>query len=288
MFEYVDKAHTFEFMPRYFLEISYNGGNFHGWQRQKNAMTVQERIEEVLSTIIRADVVVVGQGRTDTGVHASQFFLHFDIPSAPLPETPLALRTEKTSAQQEHLDSASIVSNLVFKANTMLGRDIAILDLYRVSDDAHARFDAKSRSYEYKVHHIKDPFLNGLSMYLSQEVDLDEMQKAASLLFGISNFKSFSKIGGSNKSDICKIEEAYFEPLQNGFVFKITADRFLRNMVRAIMGTLLDIGKGKMPAEGIIAVAKDKNRSSAGFSVPAHGLYLRKVVYPYQLKPVQN
>jgi len=241
---------------RYFLELSYDGTPYHGWQRQPNAISVQEVLENSLSTLLRTKVNIVGAGRTDTGVHAKQIMAHFDSEIA--------------------LDCVL----LKYKLNSILPPEIAIQKLYLVVKDAHARFDAVSRSYEYVISLSKNPFSINSAYYVKRELDIDLMNEAAKLLLNYTNFKCFSKSKTDVKTYNCTITEAIWERYENKMVFKISANRFLRNMVRAIVGTLLEIGEHKLNLDDLKNIIKSENRSEAGYSVPAHGLYLTKVKYP--------
>ncbi|MCX2679725.1 tRNA pseudouridine(38-40) synthase TruA [Galbibacter sp. EGI 63066] len=241
---------------RYFLELSYQGKNYHGWQIQPNAISVQEVIEEAISTLLREKTPIVGAGRTDTGVHAKQMFAHFDV------ET-----TIKTQS-------------LIYKLNSLLPTDIAIKNIFLTTDDAHARFDAVKRSYEYWVVQEKNPFMQDYAHYVRAELELDKMNGAAEALLQYSDFQCFSKSNTDVKTYICKLEKAIWVQEENRLAFHISADRFLRNMVRAIVGTLLDVGMGKSSLEDVKNILESKNRSNAGASVPAHGLYLTEVLYP--------
>jgi len=244
---------------RYFLEISYNGTSYHGWQVQENAHAVQHEIDKALSSLFKGNKIeTLGCGRTDTGVHAKQFFLHLDLEKNPYES-----------------------NDFVFKLNRILPRDIAVHAVYDVADDAHARFDATSRSYEYHIHFKKDPFRENRSCFLYYRVDVDLMNEAAALLKTFSDFSSFCKLHTDAKTMICKISKAEWIKTSNGIVFQITSDRFLRNMVRAIVGTLLQVGKGVITVEEFCEIIEKKNRSEAGESMPACGLYLTEVTYPY-------
>lgn len=243
---------------RYFIELAYNGGRFHGWQIQPNAVTVQEVLEKALSTIMREKTETTGCGRTDTGVHATLFFAHFDSSSV-LPLTP------------------SFLTGI----NAVLPADIAIRRVLPVAYNAHARFDAVSRSYEYHIHHRKDPFLNGFSWFFPYELDIAAMNKAAAIIPGYTDFSCFSKSNTQVFTNNCKVTTSLWRATDHGMVFHITADRFLRNMVRAIVGTLIAVGKGTIKADDVHAVIQSKNRSQAGASVPACGLYLTDIKYPY-------
>ena len=243
---------------RYFLELAYHGTAYHGWQRQPNAVTVQEKVEEALSIISRQTVEVVGAGRTDTGVHARQLFAHFDVDDQVGPD-------------------------FVFKMNSILPKDIAVKAVWEVQPEAHARFDALSRSYQYHVVRQKDPFSLGSAYFVKRELKVEKMNEAAEILLEYTDFQCFSRSRTDVKTYNCKIVHAFWEEQENILIFHIRADRFLRNMVRAIVGTLLDIGMGKMEIKGLRRVIESKSRSEAGASVPAHGLYLSKVEYPEDL-----
>ena len=245
---------------RYFITFAYKGTAYHGWQRQPNAVSVQEILESCLSQLLRTAVTVMGAGRTDTGVHAKQMVAHFDI--------------------RQPIDEAQCV----FRLNSFLPKDIAVETIRLVRDQAHARFDATSRTYQYYIHLRKNPFLENASYALRDQVSVEDMNAAAKLLLNYTNFKCFSKTGSDVKTYTCKLTEAHWEQIDtHQYRFCITADRFLRNMVRAVVGTLLDIGNGKHDISYIHEVIKAENRSKAGFSVPAHGLYLTKVVYPVSI-----
>jgi tRNA pseudouridine38-40 synthase len=241
---------------RYFIEFAYNGKNYHGWQSQPNSITVQETINKALSVLLRQQIDVVGAGRTDTGVHAALMYAHFDYPE---------------------IDNDLLVQKL----NSFLPKDIVVYRFIPVDDEAHARFDATSRTYEYHIHTFKDAFIHEGSWYNFHHLDVDKMNEAAKILLQYKDFKCFSKTHTDVKTFNCDITEAYWKKNGNRLVFTITADRFLRNMVRAIVGTLVEIGTGKITVEDLHIIIKSRDRSRAGFSVPAHGLYLTKVIYPY-------
>ncbi|MCK8521717.1 tRNA pseudouridine(38-40) synthase TruA [Aquimarina sp. D1M17] len=241
---------------RYFLELSYKGTPYHGWQRQPNAISVQEVVENSLSTLLREELAVVGAGRTDTGVHAKQIMAHFDF--------------------EKRIDC----SQLTYKLNSILPPEVAVKNVRRVRPETHARFDALSRSYEYYVVTAKDPFSLDQAYYYKKTLDLDQMNEAAKLLLNYTNFKCFSKSKTDVKTYNCTITNAMWEEIENGFVFKISANRFLRNMVRAIVGTLIEIGEHKLTKEDIQRIVESEDRGEAGYSVPAHGLYLTQVEYP--------
>ncbi|MBT8319896.1 MAG: tRNA pseudouridine(38-40) synthase TruA [Gramella sp.] len=241
---------------RYFIELSYFGKAYHGWQVQPDSITVQEILEKNLSKVLRSQIEIVGAGRTDAGVHARQMFAHFD--------------------SQELINTAL----LKYKLNSMTPKDLAISRIFQVKEDAHARFDAVSRSYEYHIVQRKDPFSKDQAWFLKHDLDIEKMNKAASALFDYTNFKCFSKSRTDVRTYNCRIDHACWELENNKLVFHITADRFLRNMVRAIVGTLLEIGQNKYPVSHIHQVIESEDRGKAGTSVPAHGLYLTRIEYP--------
>jgi len=248
-------------MQRYFLQLSYKGTAYHGWQVQNNAVTVQQVINEKLSLILRAEIIVVGAGRTDTGVHAEFFMLHFDV--------------------QNKIPDANL---FIDKLNKVLPNDITVYHLHEVSPDANTRFDALSRTYEYRITTWKNPFLDKLAWYYRMNLDIELMNEAANILFDYEDFTSFSKTGTQVKTNNCKIYEAvWFKTDNNLLVFRIKADRFLRNMVRAITGTLMDVGLKKLSIADFRKIIESKNRSNAGFSVPAHGLFLTDIEYSDRL-----
>ena len=240
---------------RYFLELAYQGKAYHGWQRQPNAVSVQEVIENALFTLMQRSVEILGAGRTDAGVHAKQLFAHFD-------------------------SVKELGEDFIFKLNSLLPQDIAISGLHKVTPQAHARFDAVGRSYEYHVIQKKDPFAFDAAHLVKRELDVDAMNKAAEILLEYRNFKCFSRSRTDVRTYNCKIEHAYWQRDDNRLIFHIKADRFLRNMVRAIVGTLLEVGLEKMKVEKLHEIIRSESRSEAGASVPAKGLYLTKVEYP--------
>lgn len=247
-------------LQRYFLQMSYMGTRYHGWQIQPNAVSVQEVMEKALSTLLREEISVVGAGRTDTGVHASFFVLHFD--------------TENENAEN---------MNLVYKLNRFLPADIAVQSLWKVKSAAHARFGALSRTYKYFISTQKDPFAIETAYLFTSTLDVAKMNKAARLLFNYSDFTSFSRLHSDVKTNNCKIHHAAWEKLGTQLVFTIKADRFLRNMVRAIVGTLLEVGKGKLSVYDFKKVIEVKDRNAAGASAPAQGLFLADIEYPEEI-----
>ncbi|WP_375236244.1 tRNA pseudouridine(38-40) synthase TruA [Winogradskyella sp.] len=245
---------------RYFIQLSYNGSAYHGWQIQPNAVTVQETIQDALSKLLNTNISITGAGRTDTGVHAFQMFAHFDV--------------------DETLDT----ENLTFKLNSFLPKDIAIQSIFQVNADAHSRFHAIKRSYDYKISLKKNVFLFDYTHYVHQKLDVDKMNEAAYILLEYTNFQCFSKSNTDVKTYNCKIEQAQWKQEGNLLIFTICADRFLRNMVRAIVGTLLNIGLSKIAVSDMHKILASKDRSKAGFSVPSKGLYLTEVLYPDNIK----
>lgn len=243
---------------RYFIKLSYKGTKYHGWQIQPNSSTIQEILNQDLSLILKEKIEVTGAGRTDTGVHARIYYAHFD-----------------SSVNDLNADR-----NLVFRINGKLPKDIAIQQILKVKPDAHSRFDALSRTYEYHITRIKDPFLTDFAYYLYGDLNFQDMREAASHLTNVSDFTSFSKVDTDVKTNICKVTRAVWTIDKDRMIFSITADRFLRDMVRAIVGTLLDIGFGKIGFDDFVEIIEKKNRSAAGNSVPAKGLFLTDIQYP--------
>lgn len=242
---------------RYFIELAYKGTNYHGWQYQPDADSVQETLNKALSLLLKSDIDIVGAGRTDTGVHAKQMYAHFDF--------------------EREIDA----SQLVHKLNSFLPKDIAIFNILKVSDEAHARFDATKRTYEYYIHTTKDVFENEGSYQFQLPLDIDKMNEACQILFKHNDFECFSKVNTDVNTFNCVIFEANWKQNGSKLVFTISADRFLRNMVRAIVGTMINIGTGKISLADFEKIIDSKDRSKAGFSVPAHGLYLTKIEYEY-------
>lgn len=245
-------------MNRYFLEFAYNGKAYNGWQSQPNAIGVQQKIEEALFTLFRENISLTGAGRTDTGVHAAQMFAHFDT------AFPLFSGSEKW----------------LYKLNRILPDDIGIYRIIPVNSDAHARFHAISRTYQYHFITRKDPFYADTAWLLYREPDWKRMAEAASFLTGYSDFEAFSKSHAGHKTSLCRVTEAQFVFSPHHIVFQITADRFLRNMVRAIVGTLVEIGNGQRSLESIREIMESRDRKKAGASAPAHGLTLFRIQYP--------
>lgn len=241
---------------RYFIHMAYNGTRYCGWQIQPNALSVQGELNDALSRILGENIETVGAGRTDSGVHASCFFAHFD--------------TEKTLNLQD----------VVYKLNRILSRDIVIYNVFPVADDLHARFSALSRTYTYTITKVKNPFAIETELYIPQKINVDEMNAACALLIGTHDFTSFSKFHTDVKNNICTITKAQWEENDRQIIFTITANRFLRNMVRSIVGTLLDVGQKKITVEQFADIVESKNRQNAGQSISACGLSLCDIEYP--------
>ena len=242
---------------RYFIEIAYKGTDFHGWQQQPNAMSVQEHIQKGLSKILGTNTTIVGAGRTDTGVHANQMYAHFDT--------------------QKELNK----KDFAYRLNSVIPESIFIKQILKVSATAHARFDAISRSYEYHIHLANNPFLlETTQQFYQKKFNIDKMNQAAKILLDHTNFKAFSKSRTDVKTYECNLTTAKWEQKEEQLVFYITANRFLRNMVRAIVGTLLEVGEGKLSIPQFKKVIQEQKRSKAGVSVPAKGLFLTDIKYP--------
>ena len=247
---------------RYFIHLAYNGTNYCGWQTQPELPTVQLTLEQALTMLLRHPIAIVGCGRTDTGVHASDFYAHFDYPD----------NTEATP-----LDTGQ----LTFKLNSFLPADIAIFSIFPVKDNAHARFDATARTYQYHVSDRRLPFCQGLYSRIYFHPDIDLMNRAAEILMEYDDFTSFAKLHTQVKTNICHLTHARWETVDEQWVFTIRSNRFLRNMVRSVTGTLLDVGRGKLSLDGLRHIIESKNRCSAGVSMPPQGLFLTKVEYPW-------
>jgi tRNA pseudouridine38-40 synthase len=241
---------------RYFIAFSYFGKSYHGWQNQPNAITVQEVLEDALSKLLRSAIVVVGAGRTDAGVHAKTMMAHFDF--------------------EKEID----LQDLVFRTNAFLPDDIAVTEIFPVHEEAHARFDATERTYEYWITQKKNPFYYDRAHYVKQALAIDKMNSAAQLLLEHQDFECFSKSNTDVRTYVCDVRKAIWTQENDILVFTISADRFLRNMVRAIVGTLLNVGYGKWSLDDVQGILKSKDRTKAGASVPAKGLYLTNIDYP--------
>ena len=243
---------------RYFIDISYDGSNYHGWQIQPNADTVQHQINLAFSTILNEEINVLGAGRTDTGVHAKKMIAHFD--------------TNQT------IDFVKFK----YRINGFLKNDISLNDIYKVKEDAHARFSAISRTYEYRVSRTKNPFSVN-SYFLLRDLDFQSMKKACKFLHGNHDYTSFAKLHSENYTNNCEVYIANWKEDENFLIFTIKANRFLRNMVRAIVGTLIEIGEGKISFSDIETILMSKDRAKAGYSVPANGLSLIDIEYPKEI-----
>lgn len=243
-------------MYRYFIKLAYDGSDFHGWQMQENAHSVQSELTDKLVLMLKEDLHIVGCGRTDTGVHARVFYAHIDINS-----------------------KIENIVDFVYKLNSFLPKSIAVYDLYLVDNDMHARFSAKSRTYKYHISTRKNPFKEVFSYQFFPKLDVYSMNMAAKLLLQYTDFTSFSKLHTQTATNNCNISHAKWEETDDMLVFTISADRFLRNMVRAIVGTLIEVGKGKMSIDDFKRVIESKDRGEAGFSAPAKGLFLHNVIY---------
>lgn len=240
---------------RYFIELSYNGKKYHGWQIQPDVISIQEKLNFTVSTVLQEKIEVVGAGRTDTGVHAAQMFAHFDTKN-------------------------ELKGDITYKLNSLLPHDIIVHEVFSVDTEKHARFNAISRSYEYRIWLGRNPFLLDFSWQLhSQNLNVDLMNAAAKLLLEYTDFQTFSKVKTDVHTYNCDITEAIWKQNGKELVFHITANRFLRNMVRAIVGTLVDVGLGKITKDDFRKIIESKNRSNAGLSVPAKGLFLTNINY---------
>ncbi len=240
---------------RYFIEFSYNGKKYFGYQIQPNEITVQEELEKALSTILRHEIKTAGAGRTDTGVHAKKMFAHFDF-------------------------EADLNENLPYQLNSFLPPDIAVKRIFKVKDDFHARFDATFRTYEYYISMEKNPFTRDSAWQMwKRNLDVEKMNEACKILLEYEDFTSFAKLHTDNKTNFCKIYKAEWEENGTELKFSVSADRFLRNMVRAIVGTMVEIGSGKIQPEDLRRIIEEKNRNAAGTSAPAQGLFLVDVGY---------
>jgi len=242
-------------VARYFIKLCYRGTNYCGWQKQKNDITVQQVLEQSLSIVLRKTINIIGCGRTDTGVHAREFYAHFDV-------------------------DKDLPKNFVYSLNSILPTDISILSAIPVIDTAHARYDVIERTYKYYIINYKNPFYGDYVWYINRDIDVEKMNNAASRILNYNDFKCFCKKGSNNKTTICNIKEAVCYKENEYIIFSITADRFLRNMVRAIVGTIAEVGLGKITIDEFENIIKYGDRSDAKTSAPASGLFLEKVIYP--------
>jgi len=248
---------------RYFIFISFKGSSYHGWQVQPNSVTVQKVIEDTLSTILGESIITTGAGRTDTGVHALVFCAHFD--------------SEKPDLAEK--------KNILFRLNRFLPKDISASGIIKVRPDAHARFSAISRTYSYFISRIKDPFREDSSWFIHGDLDIKKMNEACELLLRNNDFTSFSKLHSDVKTNLCTVYSANWNESESRMIFTIRADRFLRNMVRAIVGTMVEIGTGKLAIQEFESIIHAKDRSRAGKSAPAKGLFLTEIEYPAEIYP---
>lgn len=246
-------------VPRYFFEIAYRGTHYAGWQSQPNAVGVQQVVENALSILLREKIEIVGSGRTDTGVHCEQQYFHADLPNT------------------------ANVPELRRKLNSFLPADIAIGNIRRVIPEAHARFSALSRSYQYRIVTEKNPFMEERALYWFKPLHLQTLNEASALITGLHDFESFSKVNTDVNNFRCDVKAAYWEHQDHQIIFHITANRFLRGMVRALVGTLLDVGVGKMSVRDFQQVVEQRDRRKAGMNVEPHGLYLTSVHYPPEI-----
>ncbi len=250
------------YMNRYFIHLAYKGTNYHGWQIQPNADSIQERLQEAFSILHKEQIKITGCGRTDTGVHARNFYAHYDT-------------------TVNRIDSPE---NFIYKINKLIPSDIVVYGIYKMSNKAHSRFDALSRTYKYYISKSKDVFFSEFCWQQNLNLNLDRMNQASKILMDYKDFTSFSKLHTDVKTNICHIQYAKWEQDKNMFIFTIRSDRFLRNMVRAVVGTLIEVGMEKITIDGFCEIIEKKDRSSAGMSVPAYGLFLVDIEYPYEIK----
>lgn len=244
---------------RFFIKISYKGTNYHGWQVQPNSNTVQAEINKALSVICNDNIKVMGAGRTDAGVHARQMFAHFDY------------------------NLSFNIQKMIYKLNSLLSSDISVNDIFQVKDNVNCRFDAISRTYQYHIIQRKDPF-NTTAYFFQKDLDLDAMNKACKHIIGQQDFTSFSKLNTQVFTNNCDVMFAKWEKINDEIIFTIKANRFLRNMVRAIVGTLLDVGVYKIAPDDVLNIIAEKDRSKSGRSVPAYALFLIEVEYPREIR----
>jgi tRNA pseudouridine38-40 synthase len=245
---------------RYFVTFSYDGSRYHGWQIQPNGDSVQQQLQHALSLLLRCDVTVTGAGRTDAGVHARMMVAHFDVDVvSPLLSTP---------------------EQLAYKLNRLLPCDIAVSKVEQVTDDLHARFSATSRMYRYYVHTAKNPFLRNTSCEIHYPLDFNKMNEAANVLMEYEDFGAFCKAHADVKTTLCHVTTArWYQTSPTTWYFEIRANRFLRNMVRAVVGTLIDVGRGRVSLDGFRDIIEGRSRSDAGESMPAHALFLEDITY---------
>lgn len=261
-------------MSRYCIHLAYNGAHYCGWQTQPNVPSVQQTLEEALTTLLRTPVAVVGCGRTDTGVHASDFYAHFDFPSQ-------AVEVAEQAKEERARRTFVMPNNLAFKLNSFLPPDISVFGVEPVPASFHARFDATGRVYQYHVSQQRLPFRQGLYDRIYFSPDMERMNEAARVLMEYDDFTSFAKLHTQVKTNICHLTEAHWDRVGEEMVFTIGSNRFLRNMVRSITGTLLDVGRGALTVKALRHIVEKKDRCAAGVSMPAEGLFLTHVLYPW-------
>jgi tRNA pseudouridine38-40 synthase len=246
-------------IQRYFIHLAYDGSNFHGWQRQPNGISVQQALEEALSMLLKRKIELTGAGRTDSGVHASAYYAHFELDELLLSEP---------------------INKLVYKLNSYLGPSLAVFSIFPVGERDHARFSALSRTYQYYILRAKDPFRFNYAYFFHGDLDITSMNIGAAMIQLTHDFTSFTKAGGDTKHHLCNIFNCHWEADNRELVMTITANRFLRNMVRSIAGTLLDVGRHRVSLNELHDIIEQKDRSVAGESVPAKGLFLTSIQYP--------
>lgn len=271
-------------MSRYFIHMAYDGTAYHGWQVQPNGITIQEVMEKALSTVLREAISVTGAGRTDTGVHASRFVAHFDLGEE---ENEKKLKDETIPKDKpSHIGDKRLKdlnspdeSRFLFKLNRFLPEDVVVYSIQKVRQDLHARFSAKSRTYHYHISTVKPLFTRNYAHYNYGTLDVAAIEKCCKIILKTTDFTSFSKLHTDVKTNNCHVSVARWKKVEGGYLFEITADRFLRNMVRSLAGTLVDVGKGKLDSKGFQSIVDAKDRGKAGQSAPARGLFLVDIAY---------
>ena len=265
---------------RYFITLSYDGTRYHGWQIQPNGDSIQQRLQEALSTLLRQPIEVVGAGRTDTGVHARMMVAHFSLTPNPSPVGEGGCAEAAECSPLSHGSGVGGEAALAYKLNKLLPQDIAVQEIRQVADDMHARFSATERTYHYYIHTRKDPFLQAYSWQVTYPLSFERMNEAAKVLLEYKDFTSFSKVNTDTRTNLCDLRSAHWDEVAPGqWRFTITANRFLRNMVRAIVGTLVEVGRGKLSIDDVRRIVEAKDRCQAGESVPAKGLFLADIKY---------
>jgi len=257
-------------MSRYFIHMAYDGSNYFGWQIQPRELTVQKVLEQALSTLLKQEIAVSGAGRTDTGVHASGFVAHFDLS---------AEQSLEGTEPDAPYDPSS--EQFIFKLNRFLPPDIGVQKIHEVPEDMHARYSATHRTYHYHISSIKPLYNRNYSHHVFGELDMESINKCCKVILETTDFTSFAKLHTDVKTNNCKVSHAHWRKVEHGYLFEITADRFLRNMVRSITGTLLDVGRGKLDPDEFKKIVEAKNRGKAGSSAPAKGLFLVDIGYKF-------